>query len=167
MYPSSDKNLTYETDDTVYWFSTPFEPLNNWSAHAITIWGKTFTTLEHGYHYRKFSETAPEIASEIMTAPSPWAAMQIERRNKAKLRDDWKEVKIAIMTELLRAKVEQNEDVRECLLKTGDKRLVENSPWDSFWGCGADGKGQNWTGKLLMQVRNEINQQNQDALETQ
>lgn len=82
MYPNSTKNLNYETDDAVYWFSTPFEPLNNWSAHAVKLWSKTFSTVEHGYHYRKFTETAPEVAEEILAAPSPWAAMQIERKHK-------------------------------------------------------------------------------------
>lgn len=60
------------------------------------------------------------------------------------------------MTELLRAKVEQNEDVRECLLKTDKKQLIENSPWDSFWGCGPDGKGQNWSGKILMEIKGKL-----------
>jgi ribA/ribD-fused uncharacterized protein len=156
MYPDSSKNLNYGTDDAVYWFSTPYEPLNNWSAHVVKIWGKTFPTVEHGYHWRKFSETASGIAEEILAAPSPWAAMQIERQHKGKRRKDWEEVKVGIMTELIRAKAAQNEDVREMLLKTGTKRIVENSPWDDFWGIGPNGDGQNQVGKILMQVRDEL-----------
>lgn len=60
------------------------------------------------------------------------------------------------MTELARAKAAQNEDVREMLLKTGTKRIVENSPWDDFWGIGPNGDGQNQVGKILMQVRDEL-----------
>ena len=39
------------------------------------------------------------------------------------------------------------------LIKTGDRKLVEHSPRDSYWGDGPDGKGLNMLGKLLMRVR--------------
>lgn len=156
MYPDSTKNLNYETNSTVYFFSTPLDPLNPWSAHAVKLWGKTFPTVDHGYHYRKFSETAPEVAKEILAAPSPWAAMQVERKHRNKRQKDWEEIKVGIMIELIRTKAQQNQDVRECLLKTGTKQIVKNAAEDSFWGCGKDGKGQNQMGKILMQVRDEL-----------
>lgn len=156
MYPDSNLALSYETDDTIYWFSNAFDPLNNWSAHAVKVWDTLFPTVEHGFHYRKFSETAPEVALEVLRAPSPWAAMQIERRHKDIRRKDWHDVKLSIMTELVKAKVAQNEDVRQCLLKTGQKKIVENSPWDNFWGIGEDGTGQNHMGKILMSIRGDL-----------
>jgi ribA/ribD-fused uncharacterized protein len=156
MYPNSDLNLNYETNDAIYWFSHAFDPLNNWSAHSVNIWGKVFPTVEHGYHYRKFSETAPKIADLIQLAPSPWAAMQIERQHKQKRRSDWQDVKVGIMTELVIAKVRQNKDVLECLIKTGNKQIIENSPWDTFWGVGENGSGRNQMGEILMMIREEI-----------
>jgi ribA/ribD-fused uncharacterized protein len=156
MYPDSAQELNYETDDAVYFFTLPYEPLNNWSAHRVTIWGKTFPTLEHGFHYRKYSDKHPEIAEEIANAPSPWAAMQVDRHHRAKRRHDWQEAKVGIMTELMRAKIEQNPDVKERLLATGSKTIVENSPWDDFWGAGKDGRGQNRMGKILMHLRDEL-----------
>lgn len=156
MYPDGNQNLNYETDDTVYFFTTAYEPLSNWSAHQIKVWGHTFPTAEHAFHYRKFSETAPELAAKIKNAVSPWAAMQIERANKSKRRSDWQEVKVSIMREIIQAKVDQNDDVKTCLLKTKNKRIVENSPWDDFWGIGPDGKGQNVLGKILMDIRNAL-----------
>jgi len=162
MYPPSDKQLVYETDDTVYFFATAFDPLNNWSGHAVKIWSKTFPTLEHGYHYRKYSETAPQVAAEILAAPSAWATMQIDRKHHEKRRKDWEEVKVEIMTELMRAKVAQNEDVRACLLATGGKQLVKNSPFDEFWGSGAKGTGKNMVGEIFMQIRNELQVSNKN-----
>ena len=156
MYPKPNQKLSYETKDAIYFFSHAFDPINNWSAHAVKIWSKTFPTLEHAYHYRKYSDNNPEIAEEILSSPSPWAAMQVDRRHMDKRRDDWDQVKVAIMTELARAKVAQNQDVRECLLKTGKKQIIENSPWDDFWGCGAKGKGENRMGKILVQIREEL-----------
>jgi ribA/ribD-fused uncharacterized protein len=42
------------------------------------------------------------------------------------------------------------------LLGTGKKELVENSPFDKYWGIGANGKGKNRLGMLLVQLRNEL-----------
>ena len=64
MYPSSDLKLTYETDDSVYFFSGPFDPLDNFSAHSIEIWGHTFPTVEHAFHWKKFETTEPELAEK-------------------------------------------------------------------------------------------------------
>ncbi|HEX5448212.1 MAG TPA: NADAR family protein [Candidatus Saccharimonadales bacterium] len=155
MYPDSAQNLNYETDDAVYFFSTAYDPLNNWSAHQVKIWGQVFPTLEHAYHYKKFDQQNPEIAKRILETPSPWAAMQIERQHKSKRRTDWQQVKISIMEELCRAKLDQNEDMRERLMATGIKNIYENSPWDEFWGH-AQGKGQNQMGKILMKLREEL-----------
>lgn len=38
MYPSPTLNLNRETEDTVYFFTSAFYPLDNYSAHQISIW---------------------------------------------------------------------------------------------------------------------------------
>ena len=156
MYPPSDQQLAYETADTVFFFSHAFDPLNNWSAHQVQLWGNTFPTTEHGFHYRKFDEIKPELAAQILAAPSPFIALELAKQYKNRRRADWDTIKIDIMTELVRAKANQHEDVRDCLLATGTKRIVENSPWDDFWGIGQEGTGDNHMGKILMLVRNEL-----------
>lgn len=65
-------------------------------------------------------------------------------------------MKVDILTEIIRCKTEQNADVREALLATGDEEIVEINPNDDFWGNGANGDGQNQTGKILMKIRDEI-----------
>lgn len=40
--------------------------------------------------------------------------------------------------------------------KIYDREIVEDSPIDSYWGCGADGLGKNMLGKLLMKLREEL-----------
>jgi len=47
-------------------------------------------------------------------------------------------------------------DIQAILLATNDQLIVENSPTDTFWGCGLDGTGENQLGKVLMSVRQEI-----------
>jgi predicted NAD-dependent protein-ADP-ribosyltransferase YbiA (DUF1768 family) len=47
----------------------------------------------------------------------------------------------------------QNGDLSSLLLATGDAELVEDSPFEPFWGIGPDGRGLNWAGRVLMEVR--------------
>ena len=46
--------------------------------------------------------------------------------------------------------------LREILLGTAGRELVEASPGDSFWGSGRDGSGSNRLGHLLMRLREEL-----------
>lgn len=57
------------------------------------------------------------------------------------------------MYEGLRHKFLQNEDLRVKLLETGDKKLIEHTDKDKFWGDGGNGKGENRLGILLMKLR--------------
>lgn len=81
---------------------------------------------------------------------------------KIELRPDWEKVKNSIMYEIVRAKFEQNADIREKLLATGDAQLVEGNYWhDNYWGqctCArcANIVGFNQLGKTLMRVRAEL-----------
>lgn len=149
--------FTYETDDAVYFFTSALDPLNNWSAHAVEIWGTKFPTPEHAYHWRKYSQTELSLAEQILQAPCPYTAMMVDRQTDRTLSlQSWDDCKVSVMEGLLRAKVVQNQDVRDCLLKTGSKQIIEISPFDDFWGCGPRGDGQNMMGKLLEKVRQEI-----------
>jgi ribA/ribD-fused uncharacterized protein len=63
------------------------------------------------------------------------------------------------MEQAVTAKFEQNPALRALLLATGDAPLVEASPRDSYWGAGADGKGQNQLGQILQRVRATLQQE--------
>jgi predicted NAD-dependent protein-ADP-ribosyltransferase YbiA (DUF1768 family) len=59
------------------------------------------------------------------------------------------------MLEIIRAKF-QDADLRRQLFATGDQELREGNHWgDTFWGV-CNGRGDNHLGKILMQVRQEI-----------
>ena len=60
------------------------------------------------------------------------------------------------MRKALFAKFTQSSHLKRRLLGTGDRELVERSPYDSFWGDGGNGTGQNWLGKLLMELRKKL-----------
>lgn len=72
------------------------------------------------------------------------------------LRKDWENVKIQIMKDIVMAKFMQNEDLKEKLLSTGNTYLEEGNTWgDRIWGT-VNGVGANNLGKILMNVRKEL-----------
>ncbi len=156
MYPTSSEGLNKETDNEVLFFTVPFEPLNNWSPHRVNIWNKTFSTSEHAYIWRKYSEDDPEVAEQIFNAESPFAVLKINKSNKSKKSTDWDDIKLSVMEEVLRAKLSQHEDVRDALQRTGNRRIIENSPVDSFWGIGPNKDGKSMLGNIWMKIRDNL-----------
>lgn len=72
------------------------------------------------------------------------------------LRKDWENVKIQIMKDIVMAKFMQNEDLKEKLLSTENTYLEEGNTWgDRIWGT-VNGVGANNLGKILMNVRKEL-----------
>ena len=65
-------------------------------------------------------------------------------------------MKFHIMKECVLAKFVQHHDLRDELFTTGNEWLIEDSPVDSWWGCGSDGCGLNNLGKILVEVREEL-----------
>lgn len=73
-----------------------------------------------------------------------------------KLRPDWESVKYDYMLAICRAKFNQNKNLTDELIATGDQELIEGNDWnDRIWGK-VNGEGQNLLGKILMQIRSEI-----------
>lgn len=141
-------------------YEQDFYVLSNFSAFSILWAGKRFPTSEHLYHWLRFgiftTPIAKAIATAIMEAPSAHEAFKIAQEFKPHQREDWNEVKVDRMRDILRAKASQHEYVRRKLLATGDRELVENSWRDDFWGWGPNRDGQNMLGKLWMEVRAEL-----------
>ena len=72
------------------------------------------------------------------------------------LRKDWEDIKIKVMTDIVKAKFEQNEDLQKKLLATEDAYLEEENTWgDRIWGT-VYGVGANNLGRILMNVRKEL-----------
>ncbi len=153
-YPSNDFNK--ETADAVYFYTPRFYPLDNFSAFVVQLWGKEFRTAEHAYQWKKYIDSYPDIAQQIFDATSPNAAIKIANENKDKVTKEWHDTKVAIMEDILIAKIEQHEKIRMVLLETERRTIIENSPIDSFWGTGPDGTGNNELGKLYMKLRQRL-----------
>lgn len=74
---------------------------------------------------------------------------------KVELRNDWNEIKVGLMKELVKQKFLNPEMLSK--LKAIEGEIVETNNWgDTFWGK-CYGKGQNILGKILMEIRDEVN----------
>jgi hypothetical protein len=60
------------------------------------------------------------------------------------------------MTRAVYTKCKTHAEIAALLLSTGSNRLVENSQYDYFWGCGRDRRGTNSYGQVLMNVRDKL-----------
>ena len=126
-----------------YFFLSNFYPVE------IKLDGIVYPNAETAFQAQKTLDV--EERRKFSMLKNPVQAKRLGR--KVKLRDDWKEVKLDIMTEIVSQKFLQHPHLIEMLLQTGDEELVEGNKWgDRFWGV-CKGKGENHLGKILMKIR--------------
>lgn len=143
-------------NDVIGFYPREFYCFDNFSSFKVKYDGYLYSSVEEAYQALGFKESAPDIYQEIINCYSAHEAQKIAYANKDKRRKDWDEIKVGIMEELLRCKIEQNPYVKKKLLETKDYTIVEDSPKDSFWGWVEDRNGNNQLGKLWMKLRDEI-----------
>lgn len=125
--------------------------LSNFYPAIVHLDTEAYLTVEHAYQAAKTND--PKERKKIRDTHSPFRAKQMGK--KVTLRKDWESVKIDVMRKLVREKF-THIDLRDRLLATGDAKLVEGNDWnDTFWGV-CNGKGENWLGRILMEVRDEL-----------
>jgi len=153
-------NHKLDTDTQVFFYEQDFYVFSNFASFKLFWAGRVFYTSEVAYHWEKF-RGAPTIQDIIVAQTSSHASFKAAQELKEHIRKDWydADVRVDIMRDILRAKADQHEYVKRKLLATGDRELIEDSWRDDFWGWGEDGLGQNMLGKLWMEVREELRQQ--------
>lgn len=124
---------------------------NFWTGHPVPWREREWTSAEHVFQAMKTD--FPEEQEKVRLTPTPARAKTAGQ--KVTLRPDWETVKLEVMMNVLRAKFTVPE-LREKLLATRDAHLEEgNTHGDTYWGT-VDGVGENWLGRLLMEVRAEL-----------
>lgn len=131
----------------------PYSELSNFSPHGFVEDGIAWATVEHYFQAMKFQNV--DHRERIRMAKGPMEAKTLGQSRNVSIRSDWEEMKEAVMLHGLRKKFE-NLELQKLLLSTKSRELIENSPYDSYWGIGPRGKGKNRLGVLLMQVRKEL-----------
>ena len=153
-------DMTDESNDEaatmpVLFHEREFYALSNFSAFGITWRQKYFQTAEAAYQWEKFLGCDRRIGKAIQEARSPYEVKRIAAAFRDSRRENWDEIKVDAMREILLAKIGQHEYVRIMLLATGEREIIEDSD-NALWGWGPDRNGMNALGRLWMHIRTMI-----------
>lgn len=132
--------------------------LSNFYPSKVVLYGFTYYTVEHAYQASKSSDEFERQFIRALVTP-----MEAKRAGNSRLhefRSDWEDVKVDIMTDLVRQKFNISA-LGQLLIATDPIEIVEGNDWhDTFWGkcyCGkCKGEGCNHLGEILMEVREEL-----------
>jgi ribA/ribD-fused uncharacterized protein len=143
-------------------FNGEFKFLSNFQASTFFLERKKYASVEHAYQALK--TTNEEEHERVRNAISPSQAKKFGK--SVTIQEGWDEKKAGVMLDLLRLKF-QNPFLRTKLIVTNNAVIIEGNTWhDTFWGvCNCpkhNGEGQNVLGKLLMQVREEIKEEDRN-----
>jgi ribA/ribD-fused uncharacterized protein len=130
----------------------PYVGFSNASKHPVTTDLGTFPTSEAAFQAYK----DPTNHSYIEKQKTSTGQSSKNLGKTCKLRDDWDDVKIPLMHHVLKLKIEQHQEIKNNLLNTYLRPLIEHTKTDLFWGDGGDGTGKNHFGKLLSKIRNKL-----------
>ncbi|MES9990404.1 MAG: NADAR family protein [Candidatus Thiodiazotropha sp.] len=146
--------------------------LSQWYDAAFELDGIKYQTAEH-YMMAEKARLFGDMTSEekVITAITPGEAKKIGRSVKGFDEALWLEKRFSIVVAANHGKFGQNNHLKEFLLGTNNRVLVEASPLDKIWGIGlaADDqraenpnlwKGENLLGFALMEVRSSISEVN-------
>lgn len=127
--------------------------LSNFFPSVVTFADGEYATVEHAYQAAKTRNA--QQRETIRLAATPGVAKRLGRY--VDLRDDWDEVKLLIMHNLVWVKFTRHPVLQQLLLDTGGVKLVEGNNWgDTYWGT-CNGVGENQLGRILMNVRDKLN----------
>jgi ribA/ribD-fused uncharacterized protein len=136
-------------------YEREFYVFSNFSSFQVDYKGRRWATSEHAYQASHYFESAPDLIEQIFNARSAHEAYIIAKVNANKAPENWDDIKVDIMYEICKLKLQQNPYVKQKLLQTCDLYMVEDSPTDDFWGWGKQRDGRNELGKIWMQLREE------------
>ena len=139
--------------------------LSQWFESSFRVDGQTYLTAEHfmmAEKARLFDDV--ETRANILAARTPAEAKKLGRGVKGFDDALWEQGRFDIVVRANEAKFLQNRALRNYLLTTGDRVLVEASPVDRIWGVGLAANderaleprawcGLNLLGFALMEVR--------------
>lgn len=142
--------------------------LSQWYAAPFTVDGVRYATAEHfmmAGKARLFGDA--EMLAEILAAPDPGKAKSLGRKVSGFDGARWEAARFDLVVAGNLAKFEQNPALRSFLMSTGERVLVEASPYDRIWGIGLSASdpratdprewlGENLLGFALMQVRRQL-----------
>ncbi|WP_409494238.1 NADAR family protein [Amycolatopsis sp. cmx-11-12] len=113
------------------------ECFSQWWPARFTVDGETFPTAEHYMMWRKatlFDDA--DNAARILKARHPREAKALGREVRGFQQCCWEDERYGIVRDASIAKFGQHTELRDFLLGTKNRVLVEASPLDAVWGIG-------------------------------
>ena len=150
-----------------------FDFMSNFYSSNFTENNITYNCSEQYFMKKKqelFDPLNIELANKILSCTNPHDIKKYGRQVKNYINDIWNEKRYEIMKQALRLKFNQNEDLKNKLKQTGNKKLYEASPYDNIWGTGFNSEitlqkilenkenelGQNLLGLALEEIRSDL-----------
>jgi len=147
-------NYKLDTDKQVFFYEQEFYVFSNFSSFELK-WKKiVFKTSEHAYHWEKFDEDY--IKEAIKNASSAHDAFKYAQIYSKCKKENWDAIKVDVMYNIIKEKTTQHPYVKKKLLETGNRKIIEDSWRDDFWGWGPNKDGKNMLGLLWMKLRYEV-----------
>ena len=143
-------------------------PFSNWHPSKFTLDGQVFENMEQYMMWSKaMLMVDTETAQKILLTSDPRTIKALGREVRNFNSYLWDKVKYGVVYGGCYAKFTQNEKIKKVLMDTGDKVLVEASPFDKIWGIGLDEEmakktdskdwpGENLLGKILTNLRDDL-----------
>ena len=162
-----DGSQVIETDTMVLFWQPP-GVFGQWTDSEFVVDGVTYSCAEQfmmAEKARLFGDAV--VCAKILASRDPREHKALGRQVAGFDRAVWERACLDIVVRGNLAKFRQNPAMRAALLATGDKLLVEATPFDKIWGVGlraddprihdrANWRGQNLLGEALMRVRAEL-----------
>ena len=150
------------TDDIVTFFGSN-APFSNFYPSRFEYKGYHLNNSEQAFMLEKAIMFDKGKIPFILAAKSPSEVKKLGRAVENFDAKVWDENRYQIMVDILRAKF-ANPRLKKILLETGERELVEGSPYDAIWGVKLDWRsdeildrnkwrGRNLLGEALIEVR--------------
>jgi N-glycosidase YbiA len=161
--PPDGRILFFRRDREAFGF------LSHFHRATLRLDGEEWPSVEHYYQAQRSTDEAYRNTIRAAVSPgmgkrfgaSPDAPRRVShqswfRKNAARPRADRQDVKLDVMRRADWAKFTQHSDLGRRLLATRPSIIEEDAPFDLFWGTGVDGRGLNWAGRILMEIRDRL-----------
>lgn len=161
---TTDTHVYFWGDYMSQWHESPFE-MRTFPSEAVAT---KFNCCEQWMMYikaRYFNDMA--TAAAILATNDPQRQKALGRSVKNYDDVSWSKIRYQVVVDGNLRKFTQNPELGEMLKATGDRIIVEGSPYDKVWGVGLlwsddrildekNWRGENLLGKALMKVREKI-----------
>ena len=163
------KFVKMSDEEEIVLFKSGYSPLSNFYPKApFRIGEEEYKSVSHWVEANKARFCGDdETWKKIMETPSPAYAKILGNNISSENEKEWPKQMYGVTKEGIQAKVQQNDVVKQLLLKTGLLTIAEASKYNKFWTIGVDIDdeavvdrskwcGKNMMGKLLMKIREEM-----------